>query len=447
MGNCLNYSPSITHYPLSTQNSALSTNMNAFPDFSKYGYQIKKELGHNRAGGRVTYLATEINTGRSVVVKQFQFARTGASWAEYDAYDREIQVLRELDYPSIPRYLDSFQTPSGFCMVQEYKNATSLANLRQWTPQQVKQIALSVLEILKYLQSRIPPVIHRDLKPENILVDEQMNVYLVDFGFARMGGTEVAVSSVVKGTLGFMPPEQMFNRQLTPASDLYSLGATLICLLTGTASTEIGTLVDDIGRINFKHLVTKLNPSFVDWLQKMAEPNFKHRYASAAEALDALIPLSVLRPTEFPKRAIAAGLLAAGAAVLFPVVIKLSASKVEPAKVEEQNAALVTVTADPNSLKNLDAISITQKRVYFAVELSGAPEREYQGTCQLFDGAGILVAMGQSTLSVSSNRLKAWCSYDFKKIDSPGDWTFKFSLDGKKLVQKNLLVRGDSLAR
>jgi len=65
---------------------------------------------------------------------------------------------------------------------------------------------------------------HRDIKPENVLVDrqEELKVYLVDFGFAHIGSGEVAASSVVKGTLGFMPPEQMFNRQLTEASDLYS---------------------------------------------------------------------------------------------------------------------------------------------------------------------------------------------------------------------------------
>ena len=51
----------------------------------------------------------------------------------------------------------------------------------------------------------------------------------MDFGFARIGDGEVGVSSVVKGTLGFMPPEQIFNRQLTEASDLYGLGMTLIC--------------------------------------------------------------------------------------------------------------------------------------------------------------------------------------------------------------------------
>ncbi|GGA11190.1 serine/threonine-protein kinase [Okeania sp. KiyG1] len=278
--------------------------MNNYPNFSNYGYQIIEELGHNRAGGRVTYLATEINTQKTVVVKQFQFATTGAHWSEYQAYEREVQVLKTLDHPNIPHYLDSFQTPSGFCMVQEYKNAISLANLatsQKWQPQQIKQIAISVLEILKYLQNRIPPVIHRDLKPENILVDDQMNISLVDFGFARMGGGEVAVSSVVKGTLGFMPPEQMFNRELTTASDLYSLGATLICLLTNTPATEVGSLMDDMGKINFQQQVKNLSQDFIAWLEKMVQPNYKDRYSSAELALDALIPLKVLAPSQTRK--------------------------------------------------------------------------------------------------------------------------------------------------
>ncbi|NEO55489.1 MAG: serine/threonine protein kinase [Okeania sp. SIO3B5] len=278
--------------------------MNNYPNFSNYGYQTIKELGHNRAGGRVTYLATEINTQKTVVVKQFQFATTGAHWSEYQAYEREVQVLKTLDNPSIPHYLDSFQTPSGFCMVQEYKNATSLANLatsQKWQPQQIKQIAISVLEIIKYLQNRIPPVIHRDLKPENILIDDQMNISLVDFGFARIGGGEVAVSSVVKGTLGFMPPEQMFNRELTTASDLYSLGATLICLLTNTHATEVGSLMDDMGKINFQQKVKHLSQDFIAWLDKMVQPNYKDRYSSAELALDALIPLEVLPPSRRQK--------------------------------------------------------------------------------------------------------------------------------------------------
>ncbi|NEO64928.1 MAG: protein kinase, partial [Moorea sp. SIO4G2] len=132
--------------------------------------------------------------------------------------------------------------------------------------------------------------------PENILVDRQGNlkVYLVDFGFARIAGGDVTLSSVVKGSVGFMPPEQMFNRQLTKASDLYSLGITLICLLTGTKSSEINTLVDENYRINFKPLLPKLNPQFIHWLHKMVAPNLKHRYPDAATALKALKPIDVV---------------------------------------------------------------------------------------------------------------------------------------------------------
>ncbi|MEW6498897.1 MAG: serine/threonine-protein kinase [Cyanobacteriota bacterium] len=416
--------------------------MNSFPDFSNYGYQIIRELGHNRAGGRVTYLATEINTQHSVVVKQFQFARTGANWSDYDAYEREIQVLQGLDHPSIPRYLDSFQTPQGFCMVQEYKDAPSLSTKTEWTPQQIKQIAIAVLDILKYLQSQIPPVIHRDLKPENILVDDRMNVYLVDFGFARMGGGEVAVSSVIKGTLGFMPPEQMFNRQLTTASDLYSLGATLICLLTDTASTAVGSLVEDTGCINFKSKVSQLSQEFIDWLQKMVEPNVKGRFSGASEALEALIPLEVIRPTSTAKAA--QGSLPTILGLVTLSLVALAGFRIHALT---SNQAKITVTTEPESAKSIDRISIHQGRVYFSVNLSDLPDHEPESVCQLFDSQGRLVAMGQSTLKASSSGLNAWCWYDFKpNFDSSGNWTFKFSIDGLTVGEKKFTVLSPSLS-
>src|SRR4028118_1804196 len=261
--------------------------MNAFPDFSKHGYQISRELGYNSLGGRVTYLATKINTKKSVVIKQFQFAQLGASWAEYEAYEQEIKVLQNLDCPGIPRYLDSFQTDSGFCMVQEYKNAES-AVARTFSPPDIKQIAIATLEILVDLQAQKLPIIHRDIKPENLLIDDELNVYLVDFGFARLGGGNIAASSVVKGTMGFMPPEQMFNRKLTKASDLYGLGITLICLLTGTKSADIGNLVDANYGIHFRHLVPPLQQSGMNWLERMVAPRLQDRYPSAADALTAL---------------------------------------------------------------------------------------------------------------------------------------------------------------
>ena len=266
--------------------------MNAFPDFSTHGYQITRELGYNSLGGRVTYLATEINTQKPVVIKQFQFAQLGASWTEYEAYEQEIKVLQKLAHPGIPRYLDAFGTDSGFCMVQEYKNA-ECAIARTFSPPDIKQIAIATLEILVYLQSQKPRVIHRDIKPENLLIDEDLNVYLVDFGFARLGGGNIAASSIVKGTMGFMPPEQMFNRKLTKASDIYGLGATLICLLTGTKSVDVGNLIDDNYSIHFRHLVPPLQQGWMNWLDKMVAPRLQDRYKSAADALAVLESLDV----------------------------------------------------------------------------------------------------------------------------------------------------------
>ncbi|MEG4801972.1 serine/threonine-protein kinase [Microcoleus sp. ARI1-B5] len=416
--------------------------MNAFPDFSNYGYQITRELGHNRAGGRVTYLATEINTKRSVAVKQFQFAQTGANWAQYQACEQEIQILRELDHPSIPRYLDSFPTASGFCMVQEYKDAPSLANSNRWKPEQIKQIAISVLEILKYLQNRVPPVIHRDLKPENILVNDRMNVSLVDFGFARIGGGEVAASSVVKGTLGFMPPEQMFNRQLTVASDLYSLGATLICLLIGINSTEVGSLMDDTGRINFKHRLPQLTPEFLDWLQKMVEPNFKHRYPSADAALHALIPLEVVQQRNKSKLAlISVGLLTAIAAIFIPLLWKfvdlkpvITAEKLNP-------QTQVMLTDELESTKTRDFWSLKQKKkVYFAVSAANLPEGKYRSYCKVVNPQGLFAAQSQSYLKTTGDRLNTWCWYNFKKDDKPGNWQFQFYLGGQRVAQNSFKV-------
>ncbi|MDJ0705223.1 MAG: serine/threonine-protein kinase [Leptolyngbyaceae cyanobacterium MO_188.B28] len=286
-----------------------------FPDFAQYGYQVERSLGYNRQGGRVTYLATQTENRLPVVIKQFQFAQIGSSWSDYQAHEREIALLQHLKSPNIPRYLDSFETANGFCLVQEYKNAPSLAQYQLLTPQDVWRIAAAVLDILVCLQEQAPPVIHRDIKPENLLIERRelfplvlgqpykrrrkslLKIYLVDFGLAHIDSGDVAASSVVKGTLGFMPPEQLLNRKLTPASDLYSLGITLICLLTQTKSTDIGNLIDENFRIHFKPRLPHLHPSFLSWLEKMTAPSLKNRYPNAAAALKALRSVKAVEKT------------------------------------------------------------------------------------------------------------------------------------------------------
>jgi serine/threonine protein kinase len=264
-------------------------------DLISYGYEIIERLGHNTYGGRITYKAVNICDLQPVVLKQFQFLKD-STWEDYKIVEQEIKTLQKLEHSGIPRYLNHFDSGDGICLVQEYKDALPLSLQRSWTRDRIKDIAIKLLEILVYLQNRIPPVIHRDIKPENILIDEQFNIYLVDFGFSRIGEGSVNLSSFAAGTFGFMPPEQLHNLSLTKASDLYGLGATLICLITGTKSTEIGNLIDlSSNCLQFEHRVSEFSVEFIRWLKQMVRPDPKQRFSNAQEALKALESISITR--------------------------------------------------------------------------------------------------------------------------------------------------------
>ena len=262
-------------------------------DLTSYGYQIKAELGRNREGGRITWKAIEIKTQKTVVIKQFCFAQANSSWSGYKAYSQEIAVLQKLSHPNIPQYLNSIETDNGFCLVQEYIDATCWHNFRQLTITEVKQIAAKMLDILIYLQQQTPPILHRDLSTANILLDESLNVYLIDFGFSSLGSKEVAASSVFRGTPGFIAPEQIIKP--TTASDIYSLGVSLVCLLAHKDITEVREFAsaDDPYQLNLKKLLPDIDRQFLSWMEKMTNAKVSQRFSDAQAAQNALLKLEL----------------------------------------------------------------------------------------------------------------------------------------------------------
>ena len=272
-------------------------NSRKYPYFSVNGYEVIQEVACNREAGRITYLAKTIKSGMKVVIREFRFAQRDSNWSGFKAYQGEIKILQQLNHPRIPRYLDSFETPEGFCLVQEYKNAPSLEDKDNFKPEEIKKIAISVLQILVYLQQQVPTIIHRDIKPEKILIDEQLNAYLVDFSVTRLQDGKTPLSGIAVGTPGFMPPENICGHALTQASDLYSLGVTLICLLTNTPSMEIGKLMDSNYRFNLDKLLPTITHKFAQWLTKMVEQNVDRRYSNAERALKEInASETVIRP-------------------------------------------------------------------------------------------------------------------------------------------------------
>ncbi|MCC5616233.1 serine/threonine protein kinase [Nostoc sp. CHAB 5836] len=256
-------------------------------------YEIQQLLG--KKAGRRTLLARDLQTQELVVIKLLSFS-SDFEWDSLKLFEREAETLKSLSHPLIPEYLNYFEVnlPSikGFALVQTYIRAKTLEEYlqtgRAFTEAEVKQIAKALLEILVYLHKLHPPVIHRDIKPSNILLGDRSGnsigqVYLVDFGSVQtVLATETGTRTVV-GTYGYMPPEQ-FGGRTVAASDLYSLGATLIYLVTGTHPAD---LPQKDFRIQFEQ-VANVSPSFSNWLKWMTEPSLERRLSSTDQAIAAL---------------------------------------------------------------------------------------------------------------------------------------------------------------
>lgn len=258
-------------------------------DIISQRYRIVTSLGQGGMG--TTYEAEDLTNYKRVAIKVLSL-NTLAEWKVLELFEREAKVLSNLKHPAIPKYLDYFQVNSAddhrFYLVQELVSGDSLANLieRGWHPEQsqVKQIAIQVLEILKYLHSLTPPVIHRDIKPQNIIRRSDGRIFLVDFGAVQdVYRNTLTRGSTFVGTLGYISPEQL-RGQVVAASDLYSLGATLLFLLTHKSPDEFPL---KRMKIDFRPQV-QISNELADWLEKMLEPTVEERFESARIALEML---------------------------------------------------------------------------------------------------------------------------------------------------------------
>jgi serine/threonine protein kinase len=267
-------------------------------------YRPERRL--SKRSGRHTYLAQDLLTSEQVVIKLLLFG-PDFDWADLKLFEREAQILQTLSHPAIPQYRDHFEISleggRGLALVQTYIDAPSLQEWmeqgRRFAEPEVRELAQKLLRILVYLHELHPPVIHRDLKPSNILLGSDQQVYLVDFGSVQAAAPREQGSYTVVGSYGYMPLEQ-FGGRTVPASDLYSLGATLIHLLTGQHPAD---LPQEGARIAFEQAV-HLSPPFRDWLRWLTEPVVADRPASARQALEALEHLD-RRPALIPSDAAA----------------------------------------------------------------------------------------------------------------------------------------------
>ena len=157
-------------------------------------------------------------------------------------FRRERQILASLEHPNIARLLDGGATEDGLpYLVMEYVQGVSISEYAAKNDLSIDQrlrIFLQVCEAVEYAHRNF--IVHRDLKPTNILVDEKGVPKLLDFGISKLlvydgnATTETITHGVRMMTPDYASPEQIRGDAITAQADVYSLGAVLFELLTGT---------------------------------------------------------------------------------------------------------------------------------------------------------------------------------------------------------------------
>ena len=199
-------------------------------------YHDLEKLGH---GAQATMLKALDAQNHPVAIKVFDYSKAG-DWKDVELFEREIEVLKTLEMDGIPRYIETIKTDNAIYLVEQYIDAHSLEHQmkhgRIFSIEECVTILEKTAKILQKLSDHIPPIVHRDIKPANLLVDKNLNVYLVDFGV--VANTAQTFSMTFAGTAGYVAPEQLYGKT-TPASDIYSLGATMLHLISRVAPCDM----------------------------------------------------------------------------------------------------------------------------------------------------------------------------------------------------------------
>ncbi|MGK7888500.1 MAG: protein kinase [Leptolyngbyaceae cyanobacterium] len=259
-------------------------------------YRPVKLLGQGGFGR--TYLAQDQDRLNSkCVIKQFapQVRSAHARAKAVSLFNQEAVRLHELgEHPQIPALLAYFEEDSYLYLVQQYIEGPSLAQeLNRHGPlneSRLRQFLVDLLPVLQFVHRN--QVIHRDITPMNILrraIDGR--VVLIDFGVAKQLNMQLPAQPGTRiGTEGYSPIEQFRGGRAYPASDLYSLGATCLHLLTNTRPDFLYDPLrgEWMWQESLREQQRPISAGLTAILNKMVQDMVSDRYQSALEVLTVL---------------------------------------------------------------------------------------------------------------------------------------------------------------
>lgn len=201
-------------------------------------YRIVRMLGQGGFGA--VYEAWDLRLDRACAVKE----NLGPAETSRQ-FEREARILANLTHPNLPRVIDHFEIlGQGQYLVMDLIPGKDLQELVEErggpiAESQAVSWILQATEALEYLHEQTPPIIHRDIKPANIILSPNGTVFLVDFGLSKIHDPQQKTTLGAFGVSpGYSPQEQYGRGKTDVRSDIYALGATLYCLLTGIEPPE-----------------------------------------------------------------------------------------------------------------------------------------------------------------------------------------------------------------
>ncbi len=256
-------------------------------------YRVLKALG--RGGFGKTFLAIdEDRLNAKCVIKQFSPQVKGTKSLEkaITLFEQEALRLYELgEHPYIPDLLAYFEHDQRLYLVQQFVEGQTLvqelAQYGTFNEQKIREVLVGLLPILKFVHDR--NVIHRDITPSNIIrrkVDGKL--VLIDFGVAKLMNDEsFGVPGTKIGTEGYAPIEQLRNGRAYPASDIYSLGATCLFLITRTKPEDLYDPLRGLWlwRERLLQEQRSVTVGLGQMLDRMVRDLVMERYGTAADAM------------------------------------------------------------------------------------------------------------------------------------------------------------------
>lgn len=264
--------------------------------------EFERKIG---SGGFGIVYYGKLKDGREIAVKLL----TSNSYQGKREFSNEVTLLSRIHHRNLVQFLGYCQEDGKSILVYEFMHNGTLKEHLYGPLTLVQPISwIMRLEIaedaakgIEYLHTGcVPSIIHRDLKTSNILLDNNMRAKVSDFGLSKLSQDGAShVSSIVRGTVGYLDPEYYISQQLTEKSDVYSFGVILLELISGQEAISN----ENFG-VNCRNIVqwAKLHIENGD-IQGIIDPSLGEKYdiqtmwKIAEKALMCVQPHGYMRPS------------------------------------------------------------------------------------------------------------------------------------------------------